>query len=103
MVKLDRKVLLELPAGGRDALGGPASGPARETHFIWAAVDETAARAALLSGREDTVAATTFTINWRPRLSNSWIIRYGGQIYRIVGWMERGRQRYFDVLTEVVR
>lgn len=103
MVRLDRKVTLELPAGGRDTVGGPAQGPARETHFIWAAVDDTAARDALVSGREDSVTATTFTINWRPRLSNSWVIRYAGQTYRIVGWVERERQRYFDVLTEVVR
>jgi SPP1 family predicted phage head-tail adaptor len=104
---LDRRITLELPPSGRDSTGGPAGGPPVDTKVVWAAQDDQRARDQLLSGREDTMALTTFTINYRIGIDNRWRVRTqdsgGDYTYRVVGVLERGRREFLDLLCEAVK
>jgi len=100
---LDRKVKLQLLASERDRTGGRQAGAPIENHTVWASKNDTEARNQLLSGREDTVALTTYTINYRRNVDNRWQVVDGDFTYRVTGVLERGRLQYLDLLCEGVK
>ena len=96
---LDRQVTLELAAETRDPAGDILNPPPPAVSvLVWAARDDDYARRRLLSGRETSTNNTTFTIRYREDLSAKFQVVHNMRRFLILGFLERGRREYLDLL-----
>jgi head-tail adaptor len=101
---LDRRVTLELAAETRDPAGDILNPPPPAvSEIVWALRDDDYARRRLLSGRETSNTNTTFTIRYREDLSTKFELVHNTRRFLILGFLERGRREYLDLLCSETR
>lgn len=101
---LDRQVTLELAAETRDPAGDILNPPPPAiSELVWAKRDDDFARRRLLSGRETSATNTTFTIRFREDITTKFELVHNDRRFLILGFLERGRREYLDLLCQETR
>ncbi len=98
---MDRRIVIQQVTVTKDSSLAPIES---WTQFakVWAKKQDFQQAVIRPDSEDTTVSRTRWTIRYLPNLLNTYRVSWQGQIYRIIGTSEVGRQEGIEILTERV-